>query len=104
MFLMLRPRLCPIRSQKPEFLQAEFGLTIKICKSSNQKVKPVPNIKIIAYPVVETWRENIDGKYWFPAYSSSDDELVFGNGQAVKLKMRVRYTELQTRQKRRENY
>lgn len=43
------------------------------------------------FPVVETWRTNVDGKYWFPAYSSSDDELVFENGQVVKLRLRVTY-------------
>jgi len=43
------------------------------------------------FPVVETWRTSVDGKYWFPAYTSSDDELVFKNGQVVKLRMRVRY-------------
>ncbi len=57
------------------------------------KGKAVPETKESRYPVVETWRENIEGKYWFPAYSSSDDELVFDNGQAVKLKMRVKYTD-----------
>ncbi len=43
------------------------------------------------FPILETWRENIDGKYWFPAYSSADDELVFDSGQSVKLKVRVKY-------------
>lgn len=43
------------------------------------------------FPIVETWRINVDGKYWFPAYSASDDELVFENGQVVKMRMRVRY-------------
>ena len=53
--------------------------------------KAVPETKNDKYPIVETWRENIDGKYWFPTYASSDDELVFDSGQAVKLKMRVKY-------------
>lgn len=57
------------------------------------KGKAVPETKQSKYPVVETWRENIDGKYWFPAYISSDDELVFDSGQAVKLRMRVKYTD-----------
>lgn len=57
------------------------------------KGKAVPETKQNKYPVVETWRENIDGKYWFPSYISSDDELVFDSGQAVKLKMRVKYTD-----------
>ncbi len=57
------------------------------------KGKAVPETKTSKYPVVETWRENIDGKYWFPSYISSDDELVFDSGQAVKIKMRVKYSD-----------
>lgn len=55
------------------------------------KGKAVPEWKNNRYPVVETWRENVDGKFWFPAYAKSDDELVFGNGNVVKLRMRVKY-------------
>lgn len=55
------------------------------------KGKAVPETKDNKFPIVETWRENIDGKYWFPALSSSDDELVFDEGYSVKLKIRVRY-------------
>lgn len=61
---------------------------LQIVKS---KGKAVPEGKNTKYPVVETWRENVGGKYWFPSYATSDDELVFDSGQAVKLKMRVRY-------------
>ncbi len=61
---------------------------LQIVKS---KGKAVPEGKNTRYPVVETWRENVGGKYWFPSYASSDDELVFDSGQAVKLKMRVKY-------------
>lgn len=43
------------------------------------------------FPVMETWRDSIDGKYWFPVLSTSDDELVFGGGQVVKIKVRVKY-------------
>jgi hypothetical protein len=35
---------------------------------------------------METWRESVDGKYWFPAFSSADDELVFDSGNSVKLR------------------
>lgn len=44
------------------------------------------------FPIVETWRENIDGKYWFPSYATADDELVFDNGSTVKIRIRVKYT------------
>lgn len=57
------------------------------------KGKAVPETKENKFPVVETWRENIDGKYWFPAYSAADDELVFDNGQVVKIKVRVNYSD-----------
>ena len=55
------------------------------------KAFPVP--KGEQFPVVETWRENVDGKYWFPSVAMSDDELVFDSGQVIKIKMRVKYTD-----------
>ncbi len=54
--------------------------------------KAVPETKVNKFPVVETTRAQIDGKYWFPVDARSDDELVFENGSVVKIKMRVRYT------------
>lgn len=45
------------------------------------------------FPVFETYRENIDGRFWFPTYAYADDELVFKNGAAVHLRMRIRYTD-----------
>jgi hypothetical protein len=53
--------------------------------------KAVPEWKNNRFPVVETYRENIDGKYWFPTYVYSDDELVFENGLSVHLRMKVNY-------------
>lgn len=55
------------------------------------KGKAVPEDKNNKYPIVETWRTNVDGKYWFPAYTAADDELVFGSGQVVHMKMKVKY-------------
>jgi hypothetical protein len=43
------------------------------------------------FPTFETYRQQVDGKYWFPTYTSADDELVFKNGQTVHLRMLVRY-------------
>jgi hypothetical protein len=57
------------------------------------KGKAVPEDKNNKYPIVETWRENIEGKYWFPSFATSDDELVFGSGQVVRFRMRVKYTD-----------
>ena len=54
------------------------------------KGKGVPEGKQ-RFPVVETWRTNVDGKYWFPAYSFADDELVFDNGRVTRIRMKVLY-------------
>ena len=62
---------------------------LQIVKS---KGKAVPETKQNKYAVIETWRENIEGKYWFPSFSTSDDELIFDNGNVVKLRIRVRYS------------
>ena len=42
------------------------------------------------FPRFETFRENIEGNYWFPTYTRSDDELRFSTG-AVHIRMSVRY-------------
>lgn len=57
------------------------------------KGKAVPETKTNKFPVVDTTREQIDGKYWFPSDARSDDELVFDNGAVTKIKLRVRYTD-----------
>ncbi len=57
------------------------------------KGKAVPETKQNKFPIVETWRENVEGKYWFPAYSYADDELVFDSGQVVRMRMKVTYTD-----------
>ena len=57
------------------------------------KGKGVPETKINKFPVVETYREQIDGKYWFPTYSYADDELLFDNGEVLHIRMQVKYTD-----------
>jgi hypothetical protein len=46
------------------------------------------------FPIFETYREHIDGKYWFPTYSYADDELVFPNS-TVHIRMRIKYSNFQ---------
>ncbi len=56
------------------------------------KGKGVPEGKQ-RFPVVETWRTNVDGKYWFPAYSYADEELVFEKGNVIRIRLKVEYDE-----------
>jgi len=44
-----------------------------------------------AFPMFETFRENIEGHYWFPTYTRADDYLRFKTGQAVHIRLSVRY-------------
>ncbi|HET9528746.1 MAG TPA: hypothetical protein VFQ92_00225 [Blastocatellia bacterium] len=53
--------------------------------------KAVPETSNNKFPRFETYRENIDGRYWFPTYVYADDVLEFKNNP-VHLRMTVRYT------------
>ena len=55
--------------------------------------KGVPETKQNKFPNVETYREQIDGRYWFPTYSYADEELVFDNGNSIHVRMKIRYTD-----------
>lgn len=58
------------------------------------KGKGVPETKDNRFATVETWRENIDGKYWFPTYSYANDQLYFEkSGQTVRLKMKIKFAD-----------
>jgi hypothetical protein len=43
------------------------------------------------FPKFETYREQIDGKYWFPTYTYGDDTLNFKGGQSQTIKVVVKY-------------
>jgi hypothetical protein len=45
-----------------------------------------------AFPVFETFRENIEGHYWFPTYTRADDYLHFKSGPDVRIRVAVRYS------------
>jgi hypothetical protein len=58
--------------------------------------KAVPDIRKggteNVFPRFETYRENIEGHYWFPTHTRSDDVLHFRN-QDVHIRMTVRYSD-----------
>jgi hypothetical protein len=57
--------------------------------------KNVPDIKSHGnenlFPNFTTWRELIDGKYWFPTYTKIDDDLHFSTGDQ-HIRQIVKYT------------
>src|SRR5947207_485063 len=44
------------------------------------------------FPKFTTWREQIDGKYWFPTYTKADDTLHFSGGD-VQIREIVKYSD-----------
>lgn len=79
------------KKSKLRFFTGRVWIEDKDLMIVKSKGKAVPETKDNKFPIVETWRENVDGKYWFPSYASSDDELVFDNGTSYKIKLRVKY-------------
>ena len=43
------------------------------------------------FPKFTTWREQVDGKYWFPTYTRAEDTLKFSM-QDVKIREIIKYT------------
>ncbi len=43
------------------------------------------------FPRFETYRENINGRYWLPTYTYGDDQLIFDKGFSVHFRMVIRY-------------
>jgi hypothetical protein len=62
---------------------------LQIVKVAGQAV---PEVKNQAFPHFESYRENIDERYWFPTYIYADDVLDFKRGPSVHIKMVVKFT------------
>src|SRR5215467_2565517 len=45
-----------------------------------------------AFPRFENYRENIEGHFWFPTYTRADDVLHFKQGNDVRIRLAVHYS------------
>lgn len=52
----------------------------------------VPETNDQRFPHFETYREKIDGTYWFPVYTSADDVLKFKKSPHAHIRMTIRYS------------
>jgi hypothetical protein len=65
---------------------------VKACgKSGPEKVQVKKHERPDLHPVFVTYRQQVDGHYWFPAYTRSDDTLQFRRGSA-HLREIIKYT------------
>jgi len=53
---------------------------LQIVKTYGRGVGTGKRVATQRFPKFETWREQIDGKYWFPTYTVSNDVLNFEDG------------------------
>lgn len=63
---------------------------LQIVKSYGRGVGVGKRMKGQKFPKFETYREQIDGKFWFPTYTASNDTLPFESGP-LPIKMVITY-------------
>ena len=63
---------------------------LQIVKSYGRGVGLIKNAENHAFPKFETFREQIDGKYWFPTYTVANDTLHFKD-QDARIREIVKY-------------
>lgn len=85
------PKVMP-KKVSERFFQGRVWVESDDLQIVKVKGKGVPEGKQ-RFPTFETYREQIDGKYWFPTYTYADDDLVFPGGQTVHLRMKVKYAD-----------
>lgn len=90
------PKVMPDPSKtKERFFQGRIWIDDQDLQIVKTRGKGVPEGKNDRYPVFETYREQIDGRYWFPTYARADEELVFKTGEVLHVRGLVRYTDYQ---------
>jgi len=78
---------------KERFFQGRIWIDDQDLQIVKTRGKGVPEKKTQRYPVFETYREQIDGRYWFPTYARTDEELVFKSGDVLHVRGLVRYSD-----------
>ena len=90
----ISPKVMPdAKKTKERFFMGRVWVDDQDLQIVKTKGKGLPETKINKFPTVETYREQIDGRYWFPTYSYADEELIFENGEPLHVRMKVRYSD-----------
>ncbi|HEY4052709.1 MAG TPA: hypothetical protein VGL74_03140 [Terriglobales bacterium] len=83
---------------KKRYFQGRIWVDDKDLQVVKTSGKTVPDIRKKnnenLFPKFTTWREQVDGQYWFPAYTLADDELHFKLND-VHIKEIIKYTDYQ---------
>lgn len=88
------PKVMPDpKKTKDRFFKGRIWIDDQDVQIVKVRGKGVPEKKNARYPTYETYREQIDGKFWFPTYTYADEELIFDSGQVVRLRLRITFNE-----------
>jgi TonB family protein len=86
------PKVTP-KKTFPRFFVGRIWVDDRDLQIVKSKGKAIPETKNNKFPIVETYREQIDGKYWFPTYAYADDDLIYDNGSDMRIRMQVKYSD-----------
>ena len=90
------PKVMPdAKKTKERFFMGRVWVDDQYFQIVKTKGKGVPETKRNKFPIVETYREQIDGKFWFPTYSYADEELLYENGDTLHIRMKIKYTDFE---------
>ena len=64
---------------------------LQIVKTSGTSTGLLKKKEDQAFPHFENYRENIEGRFWFPTYTRADDVLHFKTGDDVRVRIAVHY-------------
>jgi TonB family protein len=87
------PKVMPSPKSKERVYTGRIWVDDHDLQIVKAKGKAGPETKQNKFPIIETYREQIDGKFWFPTYVYADDDLIFDNGTDFRVRMRVKYTD-----------
>lgn len=87
------PKVMPDpKKSKERFFQGRIWIDDRDMQLVKAKGRGVPEGKQ-RFPTFETYREQVDGHYWFPSLTYADDKLVLPNGNVLRIRMRIRFTD-----------
>jgi len=92
--LDVEPKVLPDpKKTKERFFKGRIWVDDQDLQVVKVRGKGVPETKKSRYPTFETYREQIDGKFWFPTYTYADEELVFDSGHVIHIRMRITFSD-----------
>jgi hypothetical protein len=87
------PKVMPSVKSKERLFLGRIWVDDQDLQIVKTRGKGVPETKENKFPNFETYRQQIDGKYWFPVLAFTDEELIFDDGPPLHIRARVRYSD-----------